>query len=59
MQKKINQRTLNKKKIMIINVDEFNQIDFWFTNEKISKTKILWNMNRIQNSLQMIRKTKN
>ena len=28
MQKKINQRALNKKKKMIIDVDEFNQIDF-------------------------------
>ena len=38
MQKEINQRALNKKKTMIIDVDEFNQIDFWFTDEKISKT---------------------
>ena len=41
MQKKINQRTLNKKKTIIIDVDEFNQIDFWFTNEKISKTFLI------------------
>ena len=36
---KKNQSTnVKQKKTIIIDIDEFNQIDFWFTNEKISKT---------------------